>query len=65
MNSCLVKKFLNFIIKFLIHNWCNNINKILNGKISINKNEKDKIKIAAYERYVKFCKYKDLKNRKF
>lgn len=57
--------FLNFIIKFLINNWCNNINKILNGKISINKNEKDKIKVAAYERYVKFCKYKHLKNRKF
>ncbi|XP_022164583.1 uncharacterized protein LOC111029747 [Myzus persicae] len=59
------KTFLNFIIKFLIHNWCNNINTILNGKISINVNEKDPIKINAYNRYVKFCKYKHLKNRKF
>ncbi|KAF0750550.1 Uncharacterized protein FWK35_00017276 [Aphis craccivora] len=48
------KTFLNFIIKCLIHNWCNNINKIFNGKISINVNEKDPIKINAYNRYVKF-----------
>lgn len=57
--------FLNFTIKFLIHNWCNSVNKILNGKQSINKNETDHIKISAYERYVKFSKYKHLKNRKF
>lgn len=59
------KTFLNCSIKFLIHNWFNNINKILNGKISINVNEKDPFKINAYNRYVKFCKYKHLKNRKF
>ena len=57
--------FLNFTIKFLIFNWCNSVNKILNGKQSINKNENDHIKISAYERYVKFSKYKNLKNRKF
>lgn len=57
--------FLNFTIKFLIYNFCNSVNKILNGKQSINKNENDPIKISAYERYVKYSKYKHLKNRKF
>lgn len=52
------EKFVNFVVKLMVHNWCTQINRILSGKINLNKNESDKIKINAFERYKLFSKKK-------
>lgn len=54
------QKFVNFVVKLMVHNWCTQINRILSGKIHLNKNESDKIKINAFERYKLFSKKKVL-----
>jgi len=51
-------KFFNFIIKVIVHNWCAQINRIMNGKIRLPKNETDQIKLNALCRYETFSKKK-------
>jgi len=53
------QKFVNFTVKFMVNNWCTQINRILSDKINLSKNESDKIKINAFERYKLFSKKKN------
>lgn len=42
------KKFVSFIIKVIVHNWCSQLNCIMNGKISLVNNEIDQIKVNSH-----------------
>lgn len=50
------KKYLNFIIKMIVHNWCTQINQIMKGKKKLAPTETDQIKLKAFNRYVTFSK---------
>lgn len=51
-------KIAKSIIKLLINHWCTNVNRVLHGKRSINKEESDPIKKLAHEWYTKHSKKK-------
>jgi len=50
------QKYLKFIIKMIVHNWCTQINQILKCKKELAPTETDQIKLKAFNRYVTFSK---------
>lgn len=56
--SLFPQKFIHFLVKLMVHNWCMQVNRILSGKLNLNKNESDQIKINAFARYKLYSKRK-------